>query len=120
MNDMDLGTRVPHGQVLRVRVGPQTLAGSLQAFTRAAKAAQAGKRIEPQFSVGFSEIGPMLAVFTPRRWESIAALRSAGPSSVKALAQRPGRDYKNVHGDIAALLEWMVVQRLDDGRIEVP
>ena len=120
MNEPDLDSRVPHGQVLHVRVGPQTLASGLQAFARAAKAAQAGRRIEPQFSVGFSEIGPMLAVFTPRRWELIAALRSAGPSSVKALAQRLGRDYKNVHGDVAALLEWMVVQRLDDGRVEVP
>ena len=39
---------------------------------------------------------------------------------MRALAGRLGRDYKNVHGDVAALEQWMAVQRLSDGRIHVP
>jgi predicted transcriptional regulator len=31
-----------------------------------------------------------------------------------------GRDYKNVHGDIAALITWMAVERDADRRVSVP
>lgn len=120
MNETKLSDAAPEGSVLHVRVGTQVLAESLRNFTRAAEAAQAGIALAPHFSVGFEEMGQMLAAFTPKRWELMAELRRAGPSSVRALAQRLGRDYKNVHGDVAALEQWMAVQRLPDGRVHVP
>jgi len=121
MNDeLELSDVVPDGSVLRVRVGPGSLDEALQQTRQAMQAAEAGGSVEPAFSIGFAQMGQMLAVFTPRRWELVAALREAGPSSVRALAQRLGRDYKNVHGDVAALVEWMAVQRLPDGRVHVP
>ena len=36
------------------------------------------------------------------------------------LARRLGRDYKNVHTDVNQLIEWMAVERGDDGRVNVP
>ncbi len=75
-----------------------------------------GEPAAPTFAVSFAQSGTMPATLTPRRWELIAALREAGPSSVRALAQRLGRDQENVHGDVAALEPWMAVQRLPDGR----
>ena len=120
MDDQVLDDVVPEGSVLRVHVGAQSLSESLQQAQRAMQAAQTGAAFEPLFSVGFEQMGQMLAVFTPKRLDLIAALRSAGPSSVRALARRVGRDYKNVHGDVAALEQWMAVQRLDDGRVSVP
>jgi predicted transcriptional regulator len=62
----------------------------------------------------------MLAAFTPKRWELMGVLRESGPCSVRALAGKLGRDYKNVHTDVAALELWMAVERLDDGRVWVP
>jgi predicted transcriptional regulator len=59
-------------------------------------------------------------VFSPKRWALIAALREGGACTVAALARRLGRDYKNVHGDVAALAQWTAVQRLPDGRVHVP
>ena len=118
--EIDLSTVAPDGSVLRVLVGAGGLAEGLADFEQAAQAAQDGAPFEPRFSVSFEQMGQMLAVFTPKRLELIAALRQAGPSSVRALAQRVGRDYKNVHGDVAALQEWMAVQRLPDGRVHVP
>lgn len=120
MEDQVLDDVVPEGSVLRVNVGAQNLSESLQQAQRAMQAAQTGAAFEPVFSVGFEQMGQMLAVFTPKRLDLIAALRSTGPSSVRALALRVGRDYKNVHGDVAALEQWMAVQRLDDGRVCVP
>lgn len=61
-----------------------------------------------------------MAVLTRKRWELLIDLRQGGPATVRALAQRLGRDYKNVHGDVAALEQWRAVQRLADGRVHVP
>ena len=62
----------------------------------------------------------MLAAFTPKRWELIAALREAGPLTVAELARHLGRNCKNVHADVQQLIEWMAVQRDEDGRVSVP
>ena len=105
--------------VLRVRVG-ETLAEAGKRAAKTMKALQLGQSVQPYFGVSFSEVGQMLAAFTPRRWELIAALREAGPLTVAALARRLGRNYKNVHTDIAQLIVWMAVERRDDGRVHVP
>ena len=36
------------------------------------------------------------------------------------MAYRLQRDYKNVHTDVSQLIEWMAVERGDDGRVSVP
>jgi predicted transcriptional regulator len=74
----------------------------------------------PYFGIGFESMPQMLAVFTPKRLALIAYLSEHGPMTVAALARGLGRDYKNVHGDVAALMEWMVVERGADGRVCVP
>ncbi|WP_157269877.1 HVO_A0114 family putative DNA-binding protein [Azohydromonas aeria] len=107
------------GAVLNVRVGEDWRKSAARAQT-AMRALGEGTTPEPHFSVGFADIGQMLAVFTPKRWELVAALRAAGPLTVAALARHLGRDYKNVHTDVAQLIEWMTVDRLDDGRVHVP
>jgi len=88
-------------------------ANSMKAITR-------GEKVAPHFGVNFEQIGQMLAAFTPKRWELIAALREAGPLTVAELARLLRRDYKNVHTDVAQLIEWMAVERCDDGRVNVP
>jgi predicted transcriptional regulator len=106
-------------QVLNVKVGESLR----EAASRAKAAMRAASRGEPApsyFGVSFEQIGQMLATFTPKRWELIAALREAGPLTVAELARRLGRDYKNVHTDVSQLTEWMAVERGDDGRVSVP
>jgi predicted transcriptional regulator len=106
-------------KVLNVKVG-ETLQ---QAGKRAAdtmRAAAAGRAVAPHFGISFQEVGQMLATFTPKRWELIAALREVGPMTVAELARLLGRNYKNVHADVQQLIEWMAVERGDDGRVSVP
>ncbi len=62
----------------------------------------------------------MFAAFTPKRWQLIVALREAGPLTVADLARQLGRNHKNVHADVQELIEWMAVERGDDGRVSVP
>jgi predicted transcriptional regulator len=106
-------------RVLNVKVGESLH----QAAARAAatmRAVQRGEPISPYFGVSFEQIGQMLAAFTPKRWELIAALRESGPLTVAGLARQLGRNYKNVHTDVAQLIEWMAVERCEDGRVCVP
>ena len=116
-------TAIEHGasrqRVLHVRVG-ESLHQTGQRAAGVMKALQAGRSVEPYFGVSFSEVGQMLAAFTPRRWELIAALRESGPLTVADLARLLRRNYKNVHTDVAQLIEWMAVERDGDGRVSVP
>jgi predicted transcriptional regulator len=105
--------------VLNVTVG-DSLARSLARARSAMESLQRGKMPKAHFGVGFAEVGQMLAVFTPKRWEVMTRLRETGPLTMAELARQLGRDYKNVHADVAALSEWLAVQRLDDGRVHVP
>ncbi|MFO1288905.1 MAG: hypothetical protein U1F25_01565 [Rubrivivax sp.] len=105
--------------MLRVRVGEDVHA-SLARARNVMEALQQGKRPKTHFAVGFSEVGQMLAVFTPKRWELIAKLREIGPVTTAQLARTLDRDYRNVHADVAALSEWLAVQRDQEGLVSVP
>jgi predicted transcriptional regulator len=47
-------------------------------------------------------------------------MRGAGPMSIREASRRVGRDVKGVHGDVTALLNAGVVDRIEDGRIVFP
>ena len=109
----------PSLQVLHVSVG-ETLAQAAERAAETMKALQDGRPVAPYFGISFGEVGQLLGTFTPRRWELIAALREAGPLTIAALARQLGRNYKNVHSDVAQLIEWMAVERHDNGQVSVP
>lgn len=104
---------------LRIRVGEEARE-SLDRAAATMLALQQGKQPAPYFGLGFAEVGQLLSMFTPKRWELIAALRESGPMTTAELARRLGRDYKNVHADIAVLLEWMAVEKNVAGQVSVP
>lgn len=106
-------------RVLRVTVG-EDLKESGRRAANVMRALAAGRKVEPYFGVNFEQVGAMFATFTPKRWELIAALRAAGPLSVAELARQLGRNYKNVHTDVQQLIEWLAIERGDDGRVSVP
>lgn len=105
--------------VLHLTVG-EPMEASLARATAAMKAAKQGKRIKPYFGVGFDNVGEMLSVFTPKRWELIGALRESGAISVAELARRLKRDYSNVHSDCERLIEWMAIEKDENGFIFAP
>jgi len=53
--------------------------------------------------VTFLDLESMQATLSPRRLELLRHLRQHGAGSMRALASALGRDYKNVHQDVAAL-----------------
>ncbi len=96
--------------VLHVTVGGN-IREPLESFADSMNAIEAGITPEAHFAVGFQDIGQLLNVFTPRRWDLLETLRHSGPLSISALARILHRDYKNVHGDVSALLTWGILER---------
>ena len=106
-------------RVLHIEAG-RAPADNLARARAAMESLQTGQKAESWFGVGFESLGQMLAVFTPRRLELLTVLRERGPMRVSELARTLGRNYKNVHGDVAALEQWLVIERDEGGRATVP
>ncbi len=106
-------------RVLNVKVG-ESLQVSADRAAQAMRQLAAGLETKPYFGVSFEQVGQLFGTLTPKRWELIAALRAAGPMTVADLARHLGRNYKNVHTDVQLLMEWMAVERDDDGLVGVP
>jgi len=106
-------------RILNVKVGG-VLESTLAQAAHTMEALERGETPVPYFGVGFSDVGQLFAVFTPRRWDLLAALREGGPMTIAELVRRVKRDYKNVHGDVERLAEWQAVEKDDKGRVFAP
>jgi predicted transcriptional regulator len=106
-------------RILHVKVG-DPLDSTLARAAQTMEALERGESPAPYFGVGFSDVGQLFAVFTPRRWDLLAALREGGPMTIAELARRVRRDYKNVHGDVEKLAEWQAVEKDDKGCVFAP
>jgi predicted transcriptional regulator len=104
---------------LEIRVGEPITAVRARALEHARRVDDR-EPVAPLCELGFETMAQFGEVFTPKRWELTEALKTAGPLSIYALAKRLGRHYKNVHQDATALLEWMVIEKDDAGRVLVP
>jgi predicted transcriptional regulator len=68
----------------------------------------------------FESPAALFRVLSPKRWELIERLQSIGPSSVRGLARELERDVKRVHDDVGGLMDCGLVERTDNGKIQVP
>jgi predicted transcriptional regulator len=75
---------------------------------------------QPSESLYFENLATMLKVLTPRRLDTIRAVHEIGPVSVRALAVRMRRDYKNVHHDLQVLERVGLVTRSPEGGFIAP
>jgi predicted transcriptional regulator len=70
--------------------------------------------------IAFESMETFLKVLARNRWTLLRALRGRGPSSIRALAQTLGRDYRGVHADVTALVDTGLIERDDSGASSVP
>jgi len=90
-------------------------------LSRPGNAATRGKPAEQQIErLYFEDLPTMLKVLTPGRLEVLKMLHQAGPLSVRALAGRMKRDYKNVHHDLQVLERVGLVMRSTEGKLTAP
>lgn len=104
----------------RIRIGVGNPASTAQGFVEAWKRAEAGEKIQAEERLDFENLETLLKTLTRARWVLLKTLRFAGPMSIRALASKLGRDYKNVHTDVRRLEEIGLVDRDKKGRVRVP
>lgn len=102
---------------LSVRVS--ALPDALDRFEAAWHSASGRAAPAPVRLLSFADLPLLLRTLTPARWELLARLRAAGPMSVNALAKHLKRDYKNVHTDVAQLLQLGLIERTADSLVRV-
>ena len=101
-------------------IGISTLPDALDRFEAAWHLAT-GRGSPPVLQrLGFADLPLLLKTLSPARWQLLSTLRAQGPTSVRALAKLLGRDYKNVHTDVAQLAQLGLIERAGKWRVRVP
>ena len=75
---------------------------------------------EPVAKILFIDLETLLRMLTLRRFELLKQLRQTGSTSIRALSKALGRDYKNVHMDVVELIRLGLIERTDEGLVQVP
>ena len=102
-------------RTLNLRIS--ALPDALDRFEAAWHLAAGRKPPAPIAILSFADLPLLLKTLTPARWTLLERLKRVGPVSVYALAKDLGRDYKNVHTEVAQLATLGLVERR--GRSEV-
>lgn len=106
---------------MKAVIGVSNWGQTRDALRKLAKKIDAGKRLpEADYQLDFPSPVELLAELPPKRLQILRELKSAGPSSVYALARQLGRNYSNVHGDIQRLLALGLVEKNTAGQVLVP
>ena len=104
-------------KTLYVRVSSQ--ADALDRFEAAWHLASGRQPPAPLELLSFADLPLLMKSLTPARWELLKRLKTAGPLTIFALAKLLGRDYKNVHTDVAQLTVLGLVQKTDENLVRV-
>lgn len=70
--------------------------------------------------LSFESPAALFRALSPTRWELLERLQAVGPISLRGLARELDRDVKRVHGDVAALMGYGLIDKTDDGLVRVP
>ena len=92
---------------------------ALDRFEAAWHLASGRKPPAPLAVLSFADLPLLMKALTPARWALLKRLSKEGPLSVFALAKRLERDYKNVHTDVARLLELKLLEKNREGQVGV-
>src|SRR3954462_4452150 len=102
-------------KILELRVGPP--GDALDRFEAAWNRVADGRKVSPLRVLSLDDLPAFLRTVSPARWDLLKALKEEGTVSIYALAKRLGRNYKNVHTDVTALLEQGLIEK--SGKTEV-
>ena len=103
-----------------VRLHIEGLDGFIRRSLEMARRLDQGDREAAESDLSFESMAGLLKVLTPNRWQLLRVLHGRGASSVRALAQALGRDYRGVHTDVATLIDSGLIARDGRGAIHVP
>ena len=91
-----------------------------RAFGELIRRAFAKKLEKPVVDETFISIDELVRILTPRRMELLTKIQELKPNSITELAQKIGRDFKNVYNDLKALAVVGLVEFEGEGRNKRP
>lgn len=74
----------------------------------------------PDYVLSFESARTLFSEVTPARLDLLNTLHRIGPCSVYALAKAAGRNYSNVHADVAKLIDLSLMERGCNDAVFVP
>jgi predicted transcriptional regulator len=102
----------------RIKVNVGTLEDMGQRFVNAWHRLERGEKVRERH-LTFPDLPAMLSALSPKRLELLRAVHGRPARSVKALAERLGRDYKRVHEDVETLTASGLLCR-ENGSVSAP
>lgn len=102
----------------RIKVTVGSLDDMGARFVSAWHTLESGAKVRERF-LTFPNLAAMLSALSPKRLELLSAVRRHPARSVKALAERLGRDYKRVHSDVETLTASGLLLR-ENGGVSAP
>lgn len=91
---------------------------ALQAFNRAWRQAERGEAVMSR--IAFGSWAEVFSAITEKRVELIGYVIGHERMNTRQLAQALGRDYKNVHTDVQALVQIGLLDKDSRGRLSAP
>src|SRR5579883_109414 len=102
----------------KVNIHVGTLDDMGKRFVNAWHRLERGERVRERH-VTFPNLSAMMSALSEKRLELLREVHREPAPSVKALAERLGRDYKRVHEDVETLAASGLVRR-EEGRVSAP
>ena len=103
-----------------IHVGVEDANRGFDRFVETWVRAEKGQITETEAHLNFQDLRMLLSILTPRRLEVLQTLRRQSLASVRALSKKLGRDYKNVYTDVQALEGVGLLERTEEGALQVP
>lgn len=101
---------------LRITVG-KSLREIASEVVDAVHRVERGESVAAEASINFEDWDTLARTLSGRRLELLRHLHRQPMASVRTLAAALGRDYKNVHQDVQALIEAGLIERGADGHL---
>lgn len=102
----------------RVKVNVGSLQDMGRRFVNAWHRIEGGEKVRERH-LTFPDLQTLLTALTPKRLELLRDVHQNPAPSVRALADRLGRDYKRVHEDVETLTASGLLNR-ENGRVSAP
>ena len=97
----------------RIEIEVLSSKDALAAFTRAWRQARAGRKAAPRLA--FGSIAELFSAVSEKRLELVRHVAGDEGLQIRPLARALGRDYKNVHTDVQALIELWLLEKNERG-----
>jgi predicted transcriptional regulator len=79
-----------------------------------------GRAVRTLHVLTVEDLPALLKTLSPARLQVLQSLKARGALTVYELAKRLGRNYKNVHTEVAQLAALGLVERTGDNLVQVP